>query len=347
MDFSIENAGNVYQTKEDAQTLLKEITPRTRTINLCGNVFHPEALECFFAGLSKNRVRSLNIMRIFSTFHSESISRCLDIMAKYIDPLDLHELYMSENALGCNLTDDFASFMGKLKNLRVLQIRDCGLGPIGGEKLAGILEAVGDKSNLEEIDISTNKLSTSSALLGKALSKFHNLESIRIAANGIQKDAIESFIGQFAEHTLRVLDITDNFLSNSGCKLLGSLYSSWSIEELCIGDCLMRDDGFKSFVSGALEKIKMKPILGGFDQERKLVLDISYNEITQESMKKLIEFVENENLVSISIEGNEFDDLSELREAVEKQNADLICGTDDLHGGNAEDEELISQIRGL
>ncbi|KAG0441259.1 Ran GTPase-activating protein 1 [Dictyocoela muelleri] len=347
MNFSIENEGKVYETKEDVEPLLKYLTPRTRTINLCGNVFHPEALEHFLKNITKNRIRSLNIMRIFSTFHSESIAKCLNIISTYINPLDLHELDMSENALSCNFTEEFINFLKKLKNLRVLCIRDCGLGPIGGEKLAEILDSIENKTNLEQIEISNNKLSTSGARLGEALSKFPNLESIKIAANGIQKDDIEKIISNFAEHTLRVFDITDNFLSKSGCKLLGSLYSDWEIEELHIGDCLMRDDGFEQFVSGALDKIKFKPIVGGFDEERRLLLDISYNEITQQSMKRLIEFVENENLISISIEGNEFEDLSNLRVALEKQNAKLIGNIEKVHYENVENEELISQIRDL
>ncbi|KAF7683688.1 Ran GTPase-activating protein [Astathelohania contejeani] len=316
MIISIENEAKRYESPEDVEELISLIDENASEIveiNLQGNVFTPEALEPLFQKISELKdLKVINLSRIFSALPNKVMLKGLSIICKYLDPTPLILLDLSDNAISCEFPEEFTSFLCGLKNLEVLKMSNCGLGTIGGNKLADCLSKIENKNNLLLIDISMNKLIQSAIRLGHVLEQFVSLAEIRMQYNTVDRDSMDAFLRSFREHSLRVLDIRDNFLSLEGCRLLGEYFLSWDIEELRLGDCMMGNEGILEFIKQASEKRPQFYMPGGFSHtQEKFNLDLSYNEMEESGLKALVKFVKNREIGCLWLEGNDFDEDGE------------------------------------
>ena len=66
--------------------------------------------------------------------------RSLEVMAKALLPKQLIEIDLSDNALGPDGIRAFECLLKDDKNLKILKVTNCGLGPEGGEMIAAALK---------------------------------------------------------------------------------------------------------------------------------------------------------------------------------------------------------------
>ena len=329
MILSIVGENKLYKSLEEISDLLKQIQrnrSRILSIDFSGNVFEPEPMEALFEEISHmKRLRSAVLVGVFATLPNDKMLRCLTILSRHLPTDKLEILDLSDNALSCNLPNAFREFIQRLGNLRVLKLNNCGLGELGGNWLADTLCGVKDKNNLESIEIAQNKFINFPQKLGVALEKFIYLEEIRIQYNTIDQDSMDSFLKCFENHSLRVLDIRDNFLSLNGCRMLGMFFTNWDVEEMSIGDCLMGNKGLKVFLEYASLKRPAPRLHGSIrHKKRRFVLDLSSNDIGQEGIDDLVMFFKVHDIDILSIQGNEYEDCSELQQLLLKKGGKLI-----------------------
>lgn len=317
MIVSLEGEFQHYKTFEETRSLVEKITTnasRIKEINFTCNVFDPEILEGLFIAIEEcKNLRVANLNGIFSTLDNQTMIKCLEIVSKHLPSNKLEIFDLSDNALSCNLPEEFRTFIKRCHRLKVLKINNCGLGSIGGDWLAESLIQLETKDLLEHVEIAQNKFINFPKKMGIALKQFTFLEVIKIQYNTIEEVSLEEFITNFKTHPLKELDLTDNFLSLSACKLLGELFASCGIEKLLIGDYIMKDEGLNAFLEAASNKWSGSEIRGAFiEGSDTLCLDISYNEITQSGIEALKAFCENHFINELVIKGNEYEDCSEL-----------------------------------
>lgn len=329
MILSIEGENKLYKSVADVADLQQQIQKnrsRILTINFSGNVFEPEPMEALFADISQmKRLRSAVLVGVLATLPNDKMLKCLTILSKHLPTEKLEILDLSDNALSCNLPDAFREFIQRLGNLRILKLNNCGLGELGGNWLADSLCGLKDKNNLESIEIAQNKFINFPKKLGVALEKFIYLEEIRIQYNTIDQDSMDNFLRCFENHSLRVLDIRDNFLSLNGCRMLGEFFANWDVEEMSLGDCLMGNEGLRVFLEGASLKKPAPRLHGGIRQKkRRFVLDLSSNDIGQEGIDDLVKFFKVHDIDVLSIQGNEYEDCSELQQLLSEKGGRLI-----------------------
>ena len=66
--------------------------------------------------------------------------RSLEVMAKAILPKQLIEIDLSDHAFGPDGIRAFECLLKDDKNLKILKVTNCGLGPEGGEMIAAALK---------------------------------------------------------------------------------------------------------------------------------------------------------------------------------------------------------------
>lgn len=329
MMLNIEGENKFYRATEEVGELVAQIRKnkdRILSINLSGNVFEPEPMEALFKEISQlKKLRSATLVGIFSTLQGEVMKQCVSILSKYLPTDRLEVLDLSDNALSCNLPEVFRDFIKRLRSLRVLKINNCGLGELGGNWLAESLSMMETKNSLEAIEIAQNKFINFPKKLGVALEQFPYLEVVKIQYNTIDQDSLDAFLRSFENHSLRILDVRDNFLSVEGCKMLGKFFVEWDIEEMMLGDCLMGTAGLKALLQHASAKKTIPRLHGSFGKSKnRLALDLSFNEICQEGIEDLLEFFRTHDVGVLSIQGNEYEDCSKLQELLAAKESKLV-----------------------
>lgn len=329
MILSIEGESKLYKSVDDVTELIKQIQKnrgRILSINLSGNVFEPEPMETLFKEIARlKRLRSAILTGIFATLSSDVMLKCLSIISQHLPTERLEVFDLSDNALSCNLPDSFRELIKRMQSVRVLKLNNCGLGELGGNWLADSLTEMPQKDCLEVVEIAQNKFINFPKKLGAALERFAYLEEVRIQYNTIDKDSLDSFLRFFENHSLRVLDIRDNFLSLEGCKMLGRFFVNWNIEEMSLADCMMGTQGLNVMLEHASSKKKTPRLYGGFRRPgKKFMLDLSFNDIEQEGIVNLVSFCKNHDVDVLSIQGNEYEDCSELSKLLAEKGAKLI-----------------------
>lgn len=342
MIFSIAGGKKRYETAESVQEIIDEIKEDSNKIieiNLCDNVFLVEAAMPLFKTIKEvKHLNKLILSRVFSALPRDIMMKSFEAVISNINPKQLVYLDLSENALSCDFPDFFVEFLINLDNLRVLKVQNCGFGTIGGNKLASILKRIVNKSNLMVLDFSSNKLTSSAANLGETFSEFKYLEEVYIQYNNVDRESMFHFLKSFDDHSLVKLDLRDNLIDERGCKLLGEFFVSWDLEDLRIGDCLIRDDGLKAFISNANLKSNLLMCQGGFTFERTMTLDISFNEITEEGLEGLEDFLEAFKVKKLHIEGNDFETCEKIIETVRKHDGVVIFEEED---SNEDEDKLL------
>lgn len=331
MLFTIEDERKIYKDKASVFEMATKINSIHKMINLSGNTFYSDAFEAVLDRM-RHGVKKLVFSRIFAALPYKELLSSLELIGEIISPDELEELDLSENAISAVLPEKFFNFITKCQKLRILKINNCGFGPIGAKNLANALSQIENKNNLEYVDISKNKLDYGASEIGKVLSQFNNLHTVKIQYNTIPRETMDDFINSFRNHKLKNIDLRDNFISVEGCKKLGKWFSVWT-NELRMGDCLIDDEGLEAFIEGvkfqkeilasSKEKIEIEKTEMKTETARK-ILDISYNDLTQESIEILEKNFNFFNVHELMIFGNYFKDFTRLDNLISDKSGVLI-----------------------
>ncbi|TPP62812.1 Ran GTPase-activating protein 1 [Fasciola gigantica] len=223
----------------------------------------------------------------------------------------LVELDLSDNAFGPNgvigVVDLIAS--PACATLQILRMNNQGLGHEGCRHLVEALQkgrkASGGRGlRLKVFSAGRNRLENYGArLLSDVLSDMGSLEEVSLYQNGIGIHGIEgvnSLVKMMEKNAgLRILNLSDNTLTEKGGKAIAkALCSLPDLEELHLGDCLLRASGVAA-LARALEDPELVPNIR--------VLNLTGNEINRSVGISLILSLENKSkLQLLDLNANEF-----------------------------------------
>lgn len=148
------------------------------------------------------------------------------------------EVDLSDNAFGPDCIKMFECLLKEDKNLKVLKITNCGLGPEGGEMIANAL-ASNEGLKLREFYAGRDRLENKGiTALAHVFSEMGSLQVVHVPQNGIKDAGMRELIAALQKskdlHTLRV---NDNWLkAESTEQLLGLMLACRSLRELNISD---------------------------------------------------------------------------------------------------------------
>ena len=83
---------------------------------------------------------AIDFSNIFVSRLRAEIPKSLEVMAISLLPKQLIEIDLSDNAFGPDGIRAFECLLKEDKNLKILKVTNCGLGPEGGEMIAGALK---------------------------------------------------------------------------------------------------------------------------------------------------------------------------------------------------------------
>lgn len=112
-------------------------------ITLGGNSYGFGACEWLAQHLKSQdtpNLRAIDFSNIFVSRLRAEIPRSLEVMAISLLPKQLVEIDLSDNAFGPDGIRAFECLLREEKNLRILKVTNCGLGPEGGEMIANALK---------------------------------------------------------------------------------------------------------------------------------------------------------------------------------------------------------------
>jgi len=84
-------------------------------------------------------LRAIDFSNIFVSRLRAELPKSLEVMAVSLLPKQLIEIDLSDNAFGPDGIRAFECLLKEDKNLRILKVTNCGLGPEGGEMIASAL----------------------------------------------------------------------------------------------------------------------------------------------------------------------------------------------------------------
>ena len=236
----------------------------------------------------------------------------------------------SENAISWCLPVFLRILLVKSGKLLDVIMRDCGLG-VGGMK--NLMETLSEKNSeknsekksedsknlIKKINLSRNKITKNIIDLANSLENLPNLEDLNLSYNTTFKEEVQILVEEIfsknSNKNLKNLDLRDCFVSEESAYLLGKLFVRNSMENLIIGDCLLKDEGLKSFIKGFEEENTDKK---HGSEDIMTVLDLSYNDLTDDSQKIILETFKDYKNLKLIIFGNEFED-EDLLESLEKK----------------------------
>lgn len=352
MLYSLKNEEKKYTDKKDVEEIVRDLslTPlRITGIDFTSNVFKPAAMAEICKCIDKmENLTTVILDEIFTTLVKEDMLKCFSLISKSLMGKKIEHLDLSNNALSAELPEEFINLLMSLETLKYFNIRNCGLGLLGGDKIGECL--IKSKDTLEYIDIAQNRFFKFPQVLKEGIAGLNNLKTLRLEFNTIEKDTMSEFLSVLADKPIEVLDIRDNFLNIDGCKTLGELFSTLDFKELLVGDCLMHDEGVKVFLREASKKRVSLGLPG--DVEASVfcsVLDLSYNDFEQDCIDLLKEFCVRYQIGKIIINGNFFEETEALKTSVEKYGGVLITEeevVEDTNKGEI-DESIIGMVSNL
>ncbi|KRH93696.1 Ran GTPase-activating protein, partial [Pseudoloma neurophilia] len=343
----------IFTTAESVKELTDKINDSYDSFDFAMNTFHFEAFEVLMDCLSKIKVRKLVLHNAFATMPKEEVEKCLNCFNK-LNPLNLEHLDLTDNAISTVIPPFLFDFLIRCSNLKVLKVRNCGFGAIGAKNLSDAIKDIKNKDSLQYVDISQNRMLHGAKHIFEVLSEFKNLKSFLIKYNSISSETMDDCIPLIKDHNLELFDITDNALSPKSCKVLGTAFQN--IDQLEIGDCLMGDEGLKEFINGFLdnkphvkiiEPVKNDDLVDKTKKEEKVkkLLNISYNDLTQDSIDLIVENFTILNLKKLIIYGNDEDDILQLEKLATDHGTELIfTDPEDLDEDDIIPESLIKEF---
>lgn len=237
-----------------------------------------------------------------------------------IDHKDLVELDLSDNAFGGRCAPAMTSFLKNNDVYQVIKLNNTGLGPEGGQIIAGaILELAkrlkeeGKTSQLRTVVCGRSRLENGSApVWAEAFAAHGGLKEIRMPQNGIRMEGIEALAkGLAGNKDLEHLDLQDNTAARSGTRALVRVLENWpNLRHLNLSDCLLGKAGGialgTSLANGSNPKLEsLKLQYGEFD---KRTIELLSTAIAQHLT----------NLTELELNGNQCDAEDEAIEELRK-----------------------------
>lgn len=351
---SISEEKKQYNTKEEVAELLEKIEANKDglvELDLTENSFSSDCLLEVLQAISQIPSLEVLIFRgIFTQKKREEVEQALRHIVEYVKKLpNVSYFDISDNALSLYGMGILAELIEGMDRLRHLVLNNNGIGRDGGESLARCLATLAKSNNqLLSIEAGRNRLEDSAQEIAKSLELFPYLETVKLYQNSIGSLTIGEVLNSLLQLDIRVLDLADNFLLEHGSIGLSKCLSKWNLDILDVSDCLMGDKGFKVLAETLEYKTRVQGELTG---ER--ILNLSYNDITSESLPQAKEFLERFPSTEVHFTGNEFteSELVELSAAAEEVGSEIVFEEDDLifseetteeEQPTEEEEELLS-----
>ncbi|GAA5829592.1 hypothetical protein JCM5353_006801 [Sporobolomyces roseus] len=260
---------------------------------------------------------------------------------------NLTSLDLSDNAFGGRSAEPMLEFIANAPALEVLKLNNNGMGPAGGEMIAGALldnakkaEREGKKSSLRVLVCGRNRLENgSSKAFAEAYAALGTLREVRMPQNGIRMEGIEAIVKGLQQcKDLEYLDLQDNTATEKGSRAIAKSLPSWpKLNTLNLSDCLLRPKGGLSIMNTLLTS--SSPSLR--------VLKLQSNELSSPSILVLAEAIDKylgEKLECLELNGNYGEEEDEcyvkIKEALAKwEKEDVLDELDELEEFEEEEEE--------
>jgi Ran GTPase-activating protein (RanGAP) involved in mRNA processing and transport len=156
------------------------------------------------------------------------------------NPELIEVLNLSHNAIGQKAVGSLIGFLAKARNLKVLNITNCGMDATATQTLAQALNS-NDDMKLTEFIAFRNKLRDGGIeAMANVFEKQESLEVLKINSCDIKLGFVKLFevLMSSCHETMRVLHIQDNLLKKVTADELGlAILSLENLEELDMSDC--------------------------------------------------------------------------------------------------------------
>lgn len=190
MIYKINTQFKKYDTVEAASFLLEELDRNKKDItvlDLSMNTYTPVVMEkiCEIIKEMEN-LKSVILESIFDSLTFEEMSAALAALSNALSR-ELHSFELSSNAVSCDFPEDFGKFLSECP-LTALNLYNCGLGMEGLKRVSNSLSKLENKSKLQVLDVSKNRINKIDDSFGPTIKKFKNLSQFKIRNNTIDKE---------------------------------------------------------------------------------------------------------------------------------------------------------------
>jgi len=347
MLYKISTEFEKYSTVKSAEKIISDLGNQASEITILDlslNTYTPEVLKEMCSKIKEMKaLRHVILESIFDSLNYEDMCLCLELLCESL-PETLLSFELPSNAVSCNFPEKFGDFLSRTP-LKKLNLHNCGLGEDGLVKVGQCLKKLEDKSILEYLDLSKNRINVISKEFAEVFSAFENLSSFKLQANTIEESSMELFLGNIENENLQLLDLSDNFVCGKAIDYLGEVFIRNKITELYLQDIKV-DDGD---IFRLLKKMNSKPtqeVPGGFeDQRSELILDISCNSFEQDCVKLLEDLASRFLIKKLVIFDNCYDSIDDLKTMISSDGGVLIDQEGDLMSQEEVlDDELIKRL---
>ncbi|KIY49688.1 RNI-like protein [Fistulina hepatica ATCC 64428] len=256
-------------TAASVQELFKNVDlARVEEVALSGNTFGLEAAKEL--GSLLRQMVNLKIAQLSSIFITRGIDEIPPALTALCDALTecskLVEVDLSNNAFGRRSVDPVVPLLSTNLSLEIVKIANTGLNFEGGRVVANALVAsankskeLGQPSKLRVLVCSKNRLEDGSAAAwSKAIAAHTNLQHLEMSNTCFREDGIMAIAsGLLHCPDLRYLDLRDNLIATFDERegergytaIADVIRGSESLQFLCLGDCLLRDEGCEAVMT--------------------------------------------------------------------------------------------------
>lgn len=309
-----------YEDIASAKALIEDLEKHKEDISaldLSFNTFTPPV----FAEISKiiAEMKNLRHVRLESIVDSLTFEEMSAVLSALSDALtrDLSALELPSNALSCNFPAAFGKLLSECP-LTVLDLYNCGLGEEGLIAVTERLAALQDKTRLQVLNLSKNRINKITPALAPLLNEFTALTDLRIRNNTIEETSMSAFLDALEGRGLRTLDLSDNFVCGASHAALGRLFQRADLAQLYLQDAKMDDGGLNVFLELCNRKA-LDELPGGIQEARPVLdLDISCLDFAQDAVPLLEELATKYQIQRLVVFENAYEDVAELRRLVKE-----------------------------
>lgn len=324
-------------------TELSNLKDEISILDLSLNTFSPPVLSEIAAVIQKMKnLKHIILESILDTLTFEEMTEVLTSLSTVL-PVDLQAFELPSNAVSCSFPLDFGLFLEKTP-LRVLNLHNCGLGEDGLVKVAQHLKMLENKSELESLDLSKNRINVICAEFDDVVSEFNNLRRLILNANTIEEKSMSRFLQKIENEKLEVVNLGDNFVCGEAISGLVRVFEKNRMKELYLQDVKADEGDILHFLQGIRSINYEYP--GAYEMEKsELILDISCNGFEQDAVLELEGLTEYYKFKSLIIFDNDYEDVKNLRELVASEGGVLIDEEEEEIMGV--DVDLLQKLSGL
>ncbi|GAA6024238.1 hypothetical protein JCM11491_002516 [Sporobolomyces phaffii] len=348
--YSLEGFVLKFDTLESIQPYLDQLDKldQLEQVRFGGNTLGVDA--CIGVAKSLENKKSLKVADFSDIFTGRLISEIPQSLRALCTSLlslpALTSVDLSDNAFGGRSAEPMLEFIANAPALEVLKLNNNGMGPQGGEMIAGALlenakkaEKENRQSSLKVLVCGRNRLENGSApAFAKAFDALKTLREVRMPQNGIRMEGIEAIVTGLQQcKELEYLDLQDNTATEKGSRAIAKSLPSWpNLHTLNLSDCLLRPKGGLSI---------MNTLLTG-SSPRLHTLRLQSNELSAPSILVLAEVIDKQGdkLDVLELNGNYGEEEDEcyvkVKAALEKHGKeDVLDELDELEEEEEEEEE--------